>query len=113
MRQDKAREPVTPAGALNDVAGALWSIADALHGLYDVQVARYEKEFPEQGEVRDATITKLKTEEERLREEQGQSEETLEEWVGLREREFEDAAESKSKQGKGRATAPQGRRKAG
>lgn len=99
------------------IAAALWSIAEALRGLYDVQEARFVREFPPPGTPRDATISRVKTQEDLLREDQGSSDESLEEWVGFREREFVEAAEAKSgpgsTEGAGRPAPPRRRPRGG
>lgn len=69
---------------------AMVKIASALTRIAIVMEKRYEKEYPTKT-PRDATITKLKSEEDELRESQGATGESLDDWltdpVGPRERE--------------------------
>jgi hypothetical protein len=47
----------------------------------------YERTYPVKGPVTDATITRIPTAEDKLRQEQGDTgEKTVEEWIGPRER---------------------------
>lgn len=73
------------------LANAFESIASSLEGLYKLHLARFDKDFPPKKEVRDADITHLENEEEKLRKDLGDTgERTVEEWleIGEREREF-------------------------
>src|SRR5271170_1332486 len=76
-------------------------IAKALEGLNDTDKKRLAKEYPRRRTVREAVVTRVKNEEDRLREHQGASnqplnnwlsdiadEEDEEEFIGVREREF-------------------------
>ena len=70
------------------VTVALELLGASMSRLYDVMQARLNHDYPPAKEPRDATITHLQTSEERLRASQGQSEEPIEEWIGLREERF-------------------------
>jgi hypothetical protein len=63
---------------------ALESIAEALTSWCKLEQQRFEKEYPVK-QAREAIVTHVQTEEERLRQEQGDTGESLEEWVGPRE----------------------------
>lgn len=73
---------------------ALEQIGAALHRLADVQAQEFRLKYPPIQAPKPATITRVKTEEELLREEQGQTGEDLEAWmtlndsIGPREREY-------------------------
>jgi uncharacterized membrane protein len=67
---------------------AFEQIAEALAGIDDTQKRQFAKQWPEPGKKREAVITRVPTEEDLIREEQGASDEPIEEWIGLREREF-------------------------
>lgn len=69
------------AEAYDFMAGSLEAIATTL-------AEHHSKTFPSKRYASDATISKIKTDEEKLREEQGQSEETLKEWTSLDEEEI-------------------------
>jgi hypothetical protein len=68
---------------------AIWSLAKSMERIADVLRMRLELDYPPKREVKDATVTHRQTEEERLREAQGYSEETDAEWIGRREAAFE------------------------
>ena len=69
---------------------ALEAIADALALWAKLEAQRFEKEYPERKPPADAKITKLKSEEDELRESLGDDgSETLEEWTDLGPRERE------------------------
>ena len=51
-----------------------------------------EVSFPEKKTPTEATVTRIKTEEDLAREAQGASDEPIEEWIGLREQRFADKA---------------------
>lgn len=57
-------------------------LAAAAEGLNEIQRRTFEKTFPERKEARDAILTRVPSEEDRLREAQGASGESLEEWLG-------------------------------
>ena len=67
--------------ALENIALALVSIAATMQ-------RRYEQDYPAKKETRDATVTHRQTEEEALREAQGDSNESDAEWIGRHERGF-------------------------
>jgi hypothetical protein len=85
---------------------AFESIAVSLGKIAEI----FERRFPAPrlaSEVVDATVTHRQTEEERIREEQGFSEETDAEWIGRREARFHEAQASKARKPKGgRSKAP-------
>jgi hypothetical protein len=79
-------------------------IAGALEGLNETYRRHYEKLYPERKEVREAVVTRVQNEEDRIREAQGASVQPLNRWlsdvedeeaesefVGVREREWLDA----------------------
>jgi len=63
---------------------ALESIADALTAWVKLEQQKFDKLYPVKV-PRDATATKLPSEEDRLREDLGSTNEPLDEWIGLRE----------------------------
>jgi hypothetical protein len=75
---------------------AFEAIGIALRGIHDTLERQLAKQFPEPKEWREAAYSRILTEEERIREDQGASEEPIEEWltlpegewIGRREREF-------------------------
>lgn len=71
--------------AFEGIGAALITICAAMVMRNEIEQAWFDKKYPVRGEVRDAEVTHLKTEEERLREEQGDTGETDEEWIGSRE----------------------------
>jgi hypothetical protein len=72
-----------------EIAKALNRIADAFTATYALQREAFQKQYPVRKEVVDATVTHRQTEEERLREAQGATDETDAEWVGRRTAKFE------------------------
>ena len=79
-------------------------IGAALEGLNETYRRHYERSYPERREVREAVVTRVQTEEDRIREAQGSSSKPLDQWlsdvedeeeghefVGVREREWLDA----------------------
>jgi hypothetical protein len=70
------------------------AIALALTRLATIAEAFYEKLYPTR-EYRDATVTHRPSEEEALREAQGQSDESDSEWIGQRERRTQEAERPK------------------
>ena len=58
-------------------------IAGALEAIATIQEATFAKVYPEKVAPAEATITHVKTEEERLRESQGSTGEPLVDWVSL------------------------------
>jgi hypothetical protein len=69
---------------------ALESIAEALTLYAKIEGQRYEREYPSKPDARDATITRVQSADDRLRESQGVTGEPEEEWFGLREQEVID-----------------------
>lgn len=67
---------------------AFEQIAQALQGLHDTGQKEFAKRFPERKEPREAVVTRIPTAEDLIREDQGASDEPIEEWIGLREQEF-------------------------
>jgi len=61
-------------------------IADALVRLATLSENRYVRDFPTKKAPQDVTLTRVPNEEDRLREDQGDTGETLEEWIGIREK---------------------------
>jgi len=61
-------------------------IADSLERLATLSENRYQHEFPTRKVPQDVTLTRVPTEEDRIREDQGASDEPLEEWIGIREK---------------------------
>lgn len=71
---------------------ALELLGSSMERLYHVMQARFDIDHPPPKERNESTVTHLKTPEDRLREAQGDSEEPIEEWVGLREERFRSKA---------------------
>jgi hypothetical protein len=85
---------------------AVEHIAAALEGLHVTRQKEFERQFPDPQRFREAVVTRVPTEEERIREAQGSSANTIEEWlgeldeeevIGLREREFLERSAQTSK----------------
>lgn len=66
-------------------------IAVALEGLDVTYRRHYEKLYPERKEIRDAVVSRVPTEEDRIREAHGASDKPVTEWLNDIEREEEDA----------------------
>ena len=69
---------------------AMEKLARSMERIATVMENRYAQEYPEKRDVRDATITRIPNEEDRIRENHGASSQPLEEWInelGPRERE--------------------------
>lgn len=79
------------------IGSALRDVAAALQSLCELERERLNLEHPVKGIARDATITHPQTDEEKLYEAQGNTDETDEEWIGLGRRE---AAFSKAEAGR-------------
>ncbi len=62
-------------------------MAGVLDGISKTLEKHHRKTFPKRKQAPDATITHILTEEERLRESQGESDEPIEEWTQLGPRE--------------------------
>jgi hypothetical protein len=63
-------------------------LATGMIRLADIQAREHAIRYPEKKAVEDAKITHRQTEEEKLREAQGATDETDEEWTGRREKAF-------------------------
>jgi len=73
-------------------------MATALEGVCEIYRQEFSRRYPKRGEVREAVITHVPSEEDRIRESQGATDQTLSEWlteqfgeggdVGDREREW-------------------------
>lgn len=61
-------------------------IADSLVKLATLSENRFDKDFPAKKVPQDVTLTRIPNEEDRIREDQGDTGETLEEWIGIREK---------------------------
>ena len=70
------------------LVAAFEQIAEALAGIDDTQKKQFVRQWPEPGKRREAIVTRVPSEEDLIREEQGASDEPIEEWIGLREREY-------------------------
>jgi hypothetical protein len=66
-------------------------IATALEGLDETYRRHLEKLYPERGEFREAVVTRVKTEEDRIREAHGASDKPLDEWLSEVENEEEES----------------------
>jgi hypothetical protein len=64
-------------------------IAVALEGLNDTHKRIYERQFPQRSEVREAVVTRVPTEEDRIRETQGASNVPIGDWLADIEEEEE------------------------
>jgi hypothetical protein len=112
MLDDREAQQLILAGVERLIA-AFEAMGYALTTLAAIETRRLEMEQPRHGEAKDAKVTKLKTEEELLREAQGESEEDLETWVGLREQEFDEkhaVGDSQKPKERSAATAERRRR---
>jgi hypothetical protein len=87
-------------------------IAAALGGLSETYRRHYEKLYPERHEVREAVVTRVQTEEDRIREAHGASNAPLSSWLsevedeeaegsfaGIRERAWLDAQKREEREG--------------
>jgi hypothetical protein len=74
--------------AFLDIGQALQKIADDFHEQVQLNKALFAKKYPSRGEVRDVQVDHPQTEEERLRESQGASDEDDKAWIGRREAGF-------------------------
>lgn len=86
------------ARAMERIASSFEVIADTLVAWYKLEVQRFEIEHPPKHEPRDVQLTHLPDTIDKLKESQGASEETTEDWltdVGPRERAFISSEESK------------------
>jgi hypothetical protein len=91
------------------LVAAFEQIATALTGIHDTEEKQFGKQWPERKEVREAVYSRVPTEEDRIREGQGASDQPIpiEDWysdlgepelVGERERAFLDAQAAASAQ---------------
>lgn len=69
------------------ISASLEKIAEALTRLAVVAEHAVYRQFPIKREAEDATITRIPTDEDKLRESLGDTGETFDEWIGLREQE--------------------------
>jgi hypothetical protein len=72
------------------LVNAFEKIAEALTRRATLDADRFAIEHPPRREPKDVTITKPKDDEDRLREDQGSTDEPLDEWTGRREKELID-----------------------
>jgi chromatin remodeling complex protein RSC6 len=77
------------------LASALEILAESVARIADVFERRFPQRRPAE-EVIDATVTHRQTEEEQIREAQGYSEESDEEWIGRRETRFNQTEANKA-----------------
>jgi hypothetical protein len=63
-------------------------MAGAAEGIYETQRREHEKRWPAAGERREAIVTRVPSEEDRIREEQGAGGGSLKDWLGLEDEEF-------------------------
>jgi len=71
--------------AMERIATALEQIAKSLAAWCILESAKFDKQYPVKANVRDATITRTPSDEDKLLESLGATNEPLEEWIGLRE----------------------------
>ena len=74
------------ARAMERIASVFEVVADTLVAMLNLQQQRFDREYPARNK-RDAVVTHLPTEEEKLKQEQGQTDESLDEWMSLGPRE--------------------------
>lgn len=87
-------------------------IAGALEGLNETYRRQYEKQYPERRETREAVITRVPSEEDKIREAQGGGDQPLADWlsevedeeqesqfIGVRERAWLDAQDAQKREG--------------
>lgn len=87
------------ARAMERIASAFEVIADTLTAWYKLEQHRFDIEHPPKHEPRDVQLSRVPDTIDKLKESQGASEETTEDWltnVGPREREFIRSQESES-----------------
>ena len=89
--------------AFESLAIAIQSIALTQQNCYALAKEQFSRNFPERREGKEPTITRVKSDEDLLKEEQGSTDEPFGEWIGFREQAF--LQESKA--------SPQGNAKAG
>jgi len=71
--------------AMERIATALDQISKSLAAWCILESAKFDKHYPVKANVRDATITRTPSDEDKLLESLGATDEPLEEWIGLRE----------------------------
>src|SRR5690349_7689649 len=86
-------------------------IADALTAYANIEAERFKRQYPERREPREATVTHIPTEEDKLRANLHGPEKTLKEWLqpGSFERKFEHSESARKKKESGSPAAPQGK----
>lgn len=57
-------------------------IAISLEGINETHRQQFQRQYPEKREVREAILSRVPSEEDRLREEQGASSQPIDEWLG-------------------------------
>jgi hypothetical protein len=76
------------------IAAALESIAESFRTIAEIERLKFDTLFPHKGPPTDATISYVKTDEDDLRESQGQSQESLEDWIGPFEKAWKTRSET-------------------
>ena len=71
--------------AMERIASALEQISKSLATWCILESAKFDKQYPVKANVRDATITRTPSDEDKLLESLGATNEPLEDWIGLRE----------------------------
>ncbi len=85
MEKDQAERLML---AVEQMALAFSIMAHNLAGINETQRKEFEKRWPAPGERREAIVTRVLNEEDRIREVQGTGGGTLQDWLGLDEEEF-------------------------
>lgn len=80
--------------SMERMAAAFETIADTVVAMYKLQEQRFDKEYPSKPTPKDATVTRIASDEDKLREDLGDTGEPLEDWVGPRERELQKSKKS-------------------
>lgn len=106
MTDEQANALEVAAYNLGSIATALRDIAVSMHLSYQLERERYERQYPDKKEVREALITHRQTEEERIRETQGATGESDEEWIGRRESQVVEDHAKEATRPKKRSAAP-------
>ena len=90
------------------IAAALESLADSFAEYCKLYSARLDHEFPAKRSPRESTVTRLETEEDRLRKSLGDTGESLDEWttLGPREREVVNREKTLAHQPKTKKRSP-------
>lgn len=71
-------------------------LARSLARLADLTENRFNIDFPKKRDPQDVTLTRVPTEEDKLRERQGSSDEPIEEWIGIREKQVIEGTKGES-----------------